>query len=76
MKCQIKEPNNIINRILRMLLILIIFPFIWVYYSVYIFLRLFFTLDKITIEFHKYIPTVDIIYENDHRYKNDIKDKK
>ena len=71
MKCKIKEPNNIINRILRMIQILIVFPFVWVYFSVYIFLRLFFTLDKISIQFHDYIPDIDIIFEDDFNNKKD-----
>ncbi len=45
---------NILEHIIRFLLVLIFFPFVWFLYGIYVYLRVLFTLDKYSITFIKY----------------------
>lgn len=57
----------ILMLIIRFLLVLIFFPFVWILSGIYVYLRLLITLDNYSISFHEYYEGIDF---------EDLKDKK
>jgi hypothetical protein len=51
--------NFILMHITRFLLVLIFFPFVWILYGIYVYLRVLFTLDKYSISFHENYESTD-----------------
>jgi hypothetical protein len=44
---------HILMHIIRFLIVLIFFPFVWIFYGIYVYFRVLFTLDKYSISFHE-----------------------
>ena len=56
---------HILEHIIRFLIVLIFFPFVWLIYGIYVYIRILFTLDRYLITFHEYYETVDFKDLND-----------
>lgn len=49
----------ILMHIIRFLLVLIFFPFVWIFYGIFVYLRVLFTLDRYSITFHEHYEDID-----------------
>lgn len=54
-----KKPNYFFIYIKKFFLMIFVFPFAWIFLTIYVFFRLIFTLDSLKIEFEEYIEVAE-----------------